>query len=93
MNKRNPYLKIMIEEKAKTDKNEAQYQKKKEQNEVDVNKYLKTKITGIQDEIGKFTQNVSRFATTCDEELTKLIDNLDEGQLAMSPLKGKQKTK
>jgi len=54
---------------------------------VDVNKYLKDKISGIQEEIGNFTSNVSRFASTCDEELTKLIDNLDEGQLAMAASK------
>ena len=86
MNKRNPYIKISIDEKNKAIDGAA-IQKKKESADVDINKYLKQKISSIQGEIGKFTHNVSKFANTCDEELTKLIDNLDEGQLAMAVVK------
>ncbi len=45
---------------------------------------MKEKIEGIQAEISKFTQNISSFALTCDDELTKIIENLDQGKFAFS---------
>ena len=35
--------------------------------------YMKEKIDGIQKEISQFTDGISSFAQTCDEELNKII--------------------
>ncbi|CDW87085.1 cation channel family protein [Stylonychia lemnae] len=77
INKKSAYKRIMIDEK---NKNGIELEKKKLNQDQELNMYMKEKIDGIQKEISKFTEGISCFAQTCDEELNKIIQNLDQSQ-------------
>ena len=42
-----------------------------------MNSKLKQKMENIQTEVIKFSENIDKFATICDEELEDLLDNID----------------
>ena len=39
---------------------------------------MKQKVDTIQKEIQKFTEGINNFAKTCDEELNKIVINIDK---------------
>ena len=42
---------------------------------------MKNKIDDIHDEIQKITKNLNAIAITCDDELTNVVENIDQGIL------------
>ena len=43
-----------------------------------MNTKLKEKMENIQSEVIKFSENIDKFASICDDELEELITNIDK---------------
>lgn len=42
-----------------------------------MNTQLKQKMNGIRQEVHKFNKNIDRFSIICDNELTRLYENVE----------------
>lgn len=49
---------------------------KASQNTNDISTILMKRISGIQEEMGKFSKNINEFTGTCDSELNTLVGNI-----------------
>ncbi len=46
--------------------------------------FIKEKVESIQKEIQSFTDSISTLATTCDEELNRVIFNLEQSKFGFA---------
>lgn len=55
-----------------------QNKREAKKNDLEMNTQLKKKMDGIRDEVSNFNKNIDQFSNICDNELSKLYDNVEK---------------